>query len=125
MQCGPLQTFRHLLQLHVVMPHRSCGIPTHTGTLVCDGTPSKTISCPAGSAVFPIAAAFGRGGGYDDLCPWPWANTCVMGDVLSLYTGPCRGKQTCSIGTPGVPDPCPNVLKYVNVQWACVPGVFV
>ncbi|XP_074858940.1 adhesion G protein-coupled receptor L2 isoform X4 [Carettochelys insculpta] len=67
----------------------------------------------------------------DKICdadPFQMENTeCFLPDAYKIMTQRCNNRTQCIVvtGSDVFPDPCPGTYKYLEVQYECVPYIFV
>uniref|UniRef100_A0A5F8H6C3 Adhesion G protein-coupled receptor L2 n=1 Tax=Monodelphis domestica TaxID=13616 RepID=A0A5F8H6C3_MONDO len=67
----------------------------------------------------------------DKICdadPFQMENTdCYLPDAFKIMTQRCNNRTQCIVvtGSDVFPDPCPGTYKYLEVQYECVPYIFV
>jgi len=94
---------------------------------ICEGT-EDVITCSGMDKSLEIVSAF-YGRRDNDTCPHAtvgenFNETCGTDDVLERLKRTCDGRQLCNLGIYGQfgDDPCPNVYKYLNIEYRCKGG---
>ncbi|KAA0701400.1 Adhesion G protein-coupled receptor L2 [Triplophysa tibetana] len=93
--------------------------------LSCEGYPID-LRCPGSDVIMIESANYGRTD--DKICdadPFQMENVnCYLPDAFKIM---CNNRTQCIVITgPDVfPDPCPGTYKYLEVQYECVPYIFV
>ncbi|XP_051532265.1 adhesion G protein-coupled receptor L2-like isoform X3 [Myxocyprinus asiaticus] len=96
--------------------------------LSCEGYPID-LRCPGSDVIMIESANYGRTD--DKICdadPFQMENTkCYLPDAFKIMSQRCNNRTQCIVITgPDVfPDPCPGTYKYLEVQYECVPYIFV
>ncbi|XP_051957355.1 adhesion G protein-coupled receptor L2 isoform X3 [Xyrauchen texanus] len=96
--------------------------------LSCEGYPID-LRCPGSDVIMIETANYGRTD--DKICdadPFQMENTnCYLPDAFKIMSQRCNNRTQCIVITgPDVfPDPCPGTYKYLEVQYECVPYIFV
>ncbi|XP_016094723.1 adhesion G protein-coupled receptor L2-like isoform X2 [Sinocyclocheilus grahami] len=96
--------------------------------LSCEGYPID-LRCPGSDVIMIESANYGRTD--DKICdadPFQMENiNCYLPDAFKIMSQRCNNKTQCIVITgPDVfPDPCPGTYKYLEVQYECVPYIFV
>ncbi|XP_051967346.1 adhesion G protein-coupled receptor L2-like isoform X3 [Xyrauchen texanus] len=96
--------------------------------LSCEGYPID-LRCPGSDVIMIETANYGRTD--DKICdadPFQMENTkCYLPDAFKIMSQRCNNRTQCIVVTgPDVfPDPCPGTYKYLEVQYECVPYIFV
>ncbi|XP_072853963.2 adhesion G protein-coupled receptor L2 isoform X10 [Pogona vitticeps] len=96
--------------------------------LSCEGY-SIDLRCPGSDVIMIESANYGRTD--DKICdadPFQMENTeCFLPDAYKIMTQRCNNRTQCIVvtGSEVFPDPCPGTYKYLEVQYECVPYIFV
>ncbi|KAM6972556.1 adhesion G protein-coupled receptor L1-like [Aplochiton taeniatus] len=96
--------------------------------LACEGYPIE-LRCPGSDVVMVETANYGRTD--DKICdadPFQMENTqCYLPDALKIMSQRCNNRTQCVVvaGVDVFPDPCPGTYKYLEIQYECVPYIFV
>uniref|UniRef100_A0A3Q2YGH1 Adhesion G protein-coupled receptor L1-like n=1 Tax=Hippocampus comes TaxID=109280 RepID=A0A3Q2YGH1_HIPCM len=96
--------------------------------LACEGYPIE-LRCPGSDVVMVETANYGRTD--DKICdaePFQMENTqCYLPDALKIMAQRCNNRTQCVVvaGVDVFPDPCPGTYKYLEIQYECVPYIFV
>ncbi|XP_062047605.1 adhesion G protein-coupled receptor L2 isoform X3 [Lepus europaeus] len=96
--------------------------------LSCEGY-SIDLRCPGSDVIMIESANYGRTD--DKICdadPFQMENTdCYLPDAFKIMTQRCNNRTQCIVvtGSDVFPDPCPGTYKYLEVQYECVPYIFV
>ncbi|XP_057217667.1 adhesion G protein-coupled receptor L2 isoform X6 [Triplophysa rosa] len=96
--------------------------------LSCEGYPID-LRCPGSDVIMIESANYGRTD--DKICdadPFQMENiNCYLPDAFKIMSQRCNNRTQCIVITgPDVfPDPCPGTYKYLEVQYECVPYIFV
>ncbi|XP_077882706.1 adhesion G protein-coupled receptor L2 isoform X26 [Ictidomys tridecemlineatus] len=96
--------------------------------LSCEGY-SIDLRCPGSDVIMIESANYGRTD--DKICdadPFQMENTdCYLPDAFKIMTQRCNNRTQCIVvtGSEVFPDPCPGTYKYLEVQYECVPYIFV
>ncbi|GAB1288237.1 Adhesion G protein-coupled receptor L2 [Apodemus speciosus] len=96
--------------------------------LSCEGY-SIDLRCPGSDVIMIESANYGRTD--DKICdadPFQMENTdCYLPDAFKIMTQRCNNRTQCVVvtGSDVFPDPCPGTYKYLEVQYECVPYIFV
>ncbi|XP_030809034.1 adhesion G protein-coupled receptor L2 isoform X8 [Camarhynchus parvulus] len=96
--------------------------------LSCEGY-SIDLRCPGSDVIMIESANYGRTD--DKICdadPFQMENTeCFLPDAYKIMTQRCNNRTQCIVvtGSDVFPDPCPGTYKYLEVQYECVPYIFV
>ncbi|KAK1885673.1 Adhesion G protein-coupled receptor L1 [Dissostichus eleginoides] len=92
--------------------------------LACEGYPIE-LRCPGSDVVMVETANYGRTD--DKICdadPFQMENTqCYLPDALKIMAQ--RTQCVVVAGVDVFPDPCPGTYKYLEIQYECVPYIFV
>uniref|UniRef100_A0AAY4AD85 Adhesion G protein-coupled receptor L3 n=1 Tax=Denticeps clupeoides TaxID=299321 RepID=A0AAY4AD85_9TELE len=95
--------------------------------LSCEGYPIE-LRCPGTDVIMIESANFGRTD--DKICdsdPAQMENTrCYLPDAYKIMSLRCNNRTQCAVvaGPDVFPDPCPGTYKYLEVQYECVPYMF-
>ncbi|XP_048107730.1 adhesion G protein-coupled receptor L2 isoform X32 [Alosa alosa] len=96
--------------------------------LSCEGYPID-LRCPGSDVIMIEKANYGRTD--DKICdadPFQMENiNCYLPDAFKIMSQRCNNKTQCIVltGADSFPDPCPGTYKYLEVQYECVPYIFV
>ncbi|XP_030063034.1 adhesion G protein-coupled receptor L2 isoform X2 [Microcaecilia unicolor] len=96
--------------------------------LSCEGYPID-LRCPGSDVIMIESANYGRTD--DKICdadPFQMENTnCHLPDAYKIMSQRCNNRTQCVVvtGSDVFPDPCPGTYKYLEVQYECVPYIFV
>uniref|UniRef100_A0A4W3IH16 Adhesion G protein-coupled receptor L2 n=1 Tax=Callorhinchus milii TaxID=7868 RepID=A0A4W3IH16_CALMI len=96
--------------------------------LSCEGYPID-LRCPGSDVIMIESANYGRTD--DKICdadPFQMENVqCYLPDAFKIMTQRCNNRTQCVVitGSDVFPDPCPGTYKYLEVQYECVPYIFV
>ncbi|KAM8930846.1 adhesion G protein-coupled receptor L2 isoform 2-T2 [Pelodytes ibericus] len=96
--------------------------------LACEGYPID-LRCPGSDVIMIESANYGRTD--DKICdadPFQMENTdCHLPDAYKIMSQRCNNRTQCVVvtGSEVFPDPCPGTYKYLEVQYECVPYIFV
>ncbi|CAL8272008.1 unnamed protein product [Arctogadus glacialis] len=96
--------------------------------LSCEGYPID-LRCPGSDVIMIESANYGRTD--DKICdadPFQMENVnCYLPDAYKIMTQRCNNRTQCIVitGSDVFPDPCPGTYKYLEVQYECVPYIFV
>ncbi|KAJ8416449.1 hypothetical protein AAFF_G00357370 [Aldrovandia affinis] len=95
--------------------------------LSCESYPIE-LRCPGTDVIMIESANFGRTD--DKICdadPAQMENTrCYLPDAYKIMSQRCNNRTQCAVvaGPDVFPDPCPGTYKYLEVQYECVPYIF-
>ncbi|KAM7419147.1 hypothetical protein PAMA_016324 [Pampus argenteus] len=95
--------------------------------LACESYPIE-LRCPGTDVIMIESANFGRTD--DKICdsdPAQMENTrCYLPDAYKIMSLRCNNRTQCVVlaGPDIFPDPCPGTFKYLEVQYECVPYIF-
>lgn len=96
--------------------------------LACEGYPIE-LRCPGSDVIMVENANYGRTD--DKICdadPFQMENVqCYLPDAFKIMSQRCNNRTQCVVvaGSEAFPDPCPGTYKYLEVQYDCVPYIFV
>ncbi|KAL1022901.1 hypothetical protein UPYG_G00033940 [Umbra pygmaea] len=96
--------------------------------LSCEGYPID-LRCPGSDVIMVESANYGRTD--DKICdadPFQMENiNCYLPDAYKIMSQRCNNRTQCIVitGSDVFPDPCPGTYKYLEVQYECVPYIFV
>ncbi|XP_034164557.1 adhesion G protein-coupled receptor L2 isoform X2 [Pangasianodon hypophthalmus] len=96
--------------------------------LSCEGYPID-LRCPGSDVIMIESANYGRTD--DKICdadPFQMENiNCYLPDAYKIMSQRCNNRTQCIVitGLDVFPDPCPGTYKYLEVQYECVPYIFV
>uniref|UniRef100_A0A8C3ACJ3 Adhesion G protein-coupled receptor L2 n=1 Tax=Cyclopterus lumpus TaxID=8103 RepID=A0A8C3ACJ3_CYCLU len=95
--------------------------------LSCEGYPID-LRCPGSDVIMIESANYGRTD--DKICdadPFQMENVnCYLPDAYKIMSQRCNNRTQCIVitGSDVFPDPCPGTYKYLEVQYECVPYIF-
>ncbi|XP_065261638.1 adhesion G protein-coupled receptor L3 isoform X9 [Emys orbicularis] len=95
--------------------------------LSCESYPIE-LRCPGTDVIMIESANYGRTD--DKICdsdPAQMENIrCYLPDAYKIMTQRCSNRTQCAVvaGPDVFPDPCPGTYKYLEVQYECVPYIF-
>ncbi|XP_034003291.1 adhesion G protein-coupled receptor L2 isoform X11 [Trematomus bernacchii] len=95
--------------------------------LSCEGYPID-LRCPGSDVIMIESANYGRTD--DKICdadPFQMENVnCYLPDAFKIMSQRCNNRTQCIVitGSDVFPDPCPGTYKYLEVQYECVPYIF-
>uniref|UniRef100_A0A674PQK0 Adhesion G protein-coupled receptor L3 n=1 Tax=Takifugu rubripes TaxID=31033 RepID=A0A674PQK0_TAKRU len=95
--------------------------------LSCESYPID-LRCPGTDVIMIESANYGRTD--DKICdsdPVQMENTrCYLPDAYKIMSLRCNNRTQCGVvaGPDVFPDPCPGTYKYLEVQYECVPYMF-
>nr|XP_033771035.1 adhesion G protein-coupled receptor L3 isoform X13 [Geotrypetes seraphini] len=95
--------------------------------LSCESYPIE-LRCPGTDVIMIESANYGRTD--DKICdsdPAQMENIrCYLPDAYKIMTQRCNNRTQCAViaGPDVFPDPCPGTYKYLEVQYECVPYIF-
>ncbi|XP_051982801.1 adhesion G protein-coupled receptor L1-like isoform X1 [Xyrauchen texanus] len=96
--------------------------------LACEGYPIE-LRCPGSDVIMIETANYGRTD--DKICdadPFQMENVqCYQPDAFKIMSHRCNNRTQCVVvaGADVFPDPCPGTYKYLEIQYECVPYIFV
>ncbi|RXM96971.1 Adhesion G protein-coupled receptor L1 [Acipenser ruthenus] len=96
--------------------------------LACEGYPIE-LRCPGSDVIMIENANYGRTD--DKICdadPFQMENVqCYLPDAFKIMSQRCNNRTQCVVvaGSDVFPDPCPGTYKYLEIQYECVPYIFV
>ncbi|XP_060731085.1 adhesion G protein-coupled receptor L2-like isoform X4 [Tachysurus vachellii] len=96
--------------------------------LSCEGYPID-LRCPGSDVIMIETANYGRTD--DKICdadPVQMENiNCYLPDAYKIISQRCNNRTQCVVitGSDVFPDPCPGTYKYLEVQYECVPYIFI
>ncbi|XP_062850501.1 adhesion G protein-coupled receptor L2-like isoform X1 [Trichomycterus rosablanca] len=96
--------------------------------LSCEGYPID-LRCPGSDVIMIETANYGRTD--DKICdadPFQMENIkCYLPDAYKIISQRCNNRTQCVVitGSDVFPDPCPGTYKYLEVQYECVPYIFI
>ncbi|XP_063060319.1 adhesion G protein-coupled receptor L1-like [Engraulis encrasicolus] len=96
--------------------------------LACEGYPIE-LRCPGSDVIMIETANYGRTD--DKICdadPFQMENVnCYLPDAFKIMSQRCNNRTQCVVvaGADVFPDPCPGTYKYLEIQYECVPYIFV
>ncbi|XP_048845272.1 adhesion G protein-coupled receptor L2-like isoform X2 [Brienomyrus brachyistius] len=95
--------------------------------LSCEGYPID-LRCPGSDVIMIETANYGRTDNkICDADPFQMENTnCYLPDAYKIISQRCNNRTQCVVitGSDVFPDPCPGTYKYLEVQYQCVPYIF-
>ncbi|XP_057698094.1 adhesion G protein-coupled receptor L2 isoform X21 [Corythoichthys intestinalis] len=95
--------------------------------LSCEGYPID-LRCPGSDVITIESANYGRTD--DKICdadPFQMENiNCYLPEAYKIMSQRCNNRTQCIVitGSDVFPDPCPGTYKYLEVQYECVPYIF-
>ncbi|XP_048450987.1 adhesion G protein-coupled receptor L3 isoform X2 [Rhincodon typus] len=95
--------------------------------LSCESYPIE-LRCPGTDVIMIESANYGRTD--DRICDADQAQMenirCFLPDAYKIMSQRCNNRTQCSVvaGPDVFPDPCPGTYKYLEVQYECVPYIF-
>uniref|UniRef100_A0A7N8XN48 Adhesion G protein-coupled receptor L2a n=1 Tax=Mastacembelus armatus TaxID=205130 RepID=A0A7N8XN48_9TELE len=95
--------------------------------LSCEGYPID-LRCPGSDVIMIESANYGRTD--DKICdadPFQMENiNCYLPDAYKIMSQRCNNRTQCIVitGSDVFPDPCPGTYKYLEIQYECVPYIF-
>ncbi|XP_051978834.1 adhesion G protein-coupled receptor L3-like isoform X17 [Xyrauchen texanus] len=95
--------------------------------LSCESYPIE-LRCPGTDVIMIETSNYGRTD--DKICdadPAQMENTdCYLPDAYKIMSQRCNNRTQCAVvaGPDAFPDPCPGTYKYLEVQYECVPYIF-
>ncbi|XP_067308360.1 adhesion G protein-coupled receptor L2-like isoform X6 [Pseudorasbora parva] len=96
--------------------------------LSCEGYPID-LRCPGSDVIMIETANYGRTDNkICDADPFQMDNTnCYLPDAYKIVSQRCNNRTQCVVvtGSDVFPDPCPGTYKYLEVQYECVPYIFI
>ncbi|CAL1579525.1 unnamed protein product [Knipowitschia caucasica] len=96
--------------------------------LSCEGY-AIDLRCPGSDVIMIETANYGRTD--DKICdadPFQMENVnCYLPDAYKIISQRCNNRTQCVVvtGSDVFPDPCPGTYKYLEVQYECVPYIFI
>uniref|UniRef100_A0A674F455 Adhesion G protein-coupled receptor L2 n=1 Tax=Salmo trutta TaxID=8032 RepID=A0A674F455_SALTR len=96
--------------------------------LSCEGY-AIDLRCPGADVIMIETANYGRTD--DKICdadPFQMENiNCYLPDAYKIISQRCNNRTQCVVvtGSDVFPDPCPGTYKYLEVQYECVPYIFI
>nr|XP_061831449.1 adhesion G protein-coupled receptor L2-like isoform X12 [Nerophis lumbriciformis] len=96
--------------------------------LSCEGYPID-LRCPGSDVITIESANYGRTD--DKICdadPFQMENiNCYLPEAYKITAQRCNNRTQCIVitGSDVFPDPCPGTYKYLEVQYECVPYIFI
>ncbi|XP_013884369.1 adhesion G protein-coupled receptor L2b.1 isoform X7 [Austrofundulus limnaeus] len=96
--------------------------------LSCEGY-AIDLRCPGSDVIMIETANYGRTD--DKICdadPFQMENVnCYLPDAYKIVSQRCNNRTQCVVvtGSDVFPDPCPGTYKYLEVQYECVPYIFI
>ncbi|XP_067218567.1 adhesion G protein-coupled receptor L2-like isoform X1 [Chanodichthys erythropterus] len=96
--------------------------------LSCEGYPID-LRCPGSDVIMIETANYGRTDNkICDADPFQMDNiNCYLPDAYKIVSQRCNNRTQCVVvtGSDVFPDPCPGTYKYLEVQYECVPYIFI
>ncbi|XP_028831692.1 adhesion G protein-coupled receptor L2b.1 isoform X3 [Denticeps clupeoides] len=96
--------------------------------LSCEGYPID-LRCPGSDVIMIETANYGRTDNkICDADPFQMENVnCYLPDAYKIISQRCNNRTQCVVitGSDVFPDPCPGTYKYLEVQYECVPYIFI
>ncbi|XP_073767734.1 adhesion G protein-coupled receptor L2b.1 isoform X3 [Danio rerio] len=96
--------------------------------LSCEGYPID-LRCPGSDVIMIETANYGRTDNkICDADPFQMDNiNCYLPDAYKIVSQRCNNRTQCVVNTGSdvFPDPCPGTYKYLEVQYECVPYIFI
>ncbi|XP_059420158.1 adhesion G protein-coupled receptor L2-like isoform X1 [Carassius carassius] len=96
--------------------------------LSCEGYPID-LRCPGSDVIMIGTANYGRTDNkICDADPFQMENiNCYLPDAYKIVSQRCNNRTQCVVitGSDVFPDPCPGTYKYLEVQYECVPYIFI
>ncbi|TNM98222.1 hypothetical protein fugu_014468 [Takifugu bimaculatus] len=126
--------FRHLLLLSLCL----CSVEGFSRAALPFGLVRRELSCegyaidlrcPGSDVIMIETANYGRTD--DKICdadPFQMENVnCYLPDAYKIISQRCNNRTQCVVvtGSDVFPDPCPGTYKYLEVQYECVPYIFI
>ncbi|CAB1326373.1 unnamed protein product, partial [Coregonus sp. 'balchen'] len=96
--------------------------------LSCEGY-AIDLRCPGADVIMIETANYGRTD--NKICdaePFQMENiNCYLPDAYKIISQRCNNRTQCVVvtGSDVFPDPCPGTYKYLEVQYECVPYIFI
>ncbi|CAL8316518.1 unnamed protein product [Gadus morhua 'NCC'] len=96
--------------------------------LSCEGY-AIDLRCPGSDVIMIETSNYGRTD--DKICdadPFQMENVnCYLPDAYKIISQRCNNRTQCVVvtGSDVFPDPCPGTYKYLEVQYECVPYIFI
>ncbi|XP_048394939.1 adhesion G protein-coupled receptor L2 isoform X14 [Stegostoma tigrinum] len=96
--------------------------------LSCEGY-AIDLRCPGSDVIVIESANYGRTD--NRICDADFFQMenvqCYLPDAFKIMTQRCNNRTQCVVvtGSDVFPDPCPGTYKYLEVQYECVPYIFV
>ncbi|XP_072925357.1 adhesion G protein-coupled receptor L1 isoform X4 [Hemitrygon akajei] len=96
--------------------------------LACEGYPIE-LRCPGSDVIMIESANYGRTD--NKICDadlFQMENVeCYLPDTFKIMSQRCNNRTQCVVvaGSDVFPDPCPGTYKYLEIQYECVPYIFV
>uniref|UniRef100_A0A8D2ZKY5 Adhesion G protein-coupled receptor L1a n=1 Tax=Scophthalmus maximus TaxID=52904 RepID=A0A8D2ZKY5_SCOMX len=123
------QTFLFLFLLPIlILPRSMMPFGLMRRELACEGYPIE-LRCPGSDVIMIETANYGRTD--DKICdadPFQMENVqCYLPDAFKIMSQRCNNRTQCVVvaGSDVFPDPCPGTYKYLEIQYECVPYIFV
>ncbi|XP_056121883.1 adhesion G protein-coupled receptor L2-like isoform X4 [Rhinichthys klamathensis goyatoka] len=96
--------------------------------LSCEGYPID-LRCPGSDVIMIETANYGRTDNkICDADTFQMENiNCYLPDAYKIVSQRCNNRTQCVVvtGSDVFPDPCPGTYKYLEVQYECVPYIFI
>uniref|UniRef100_A0A3Q2Y2Z0 Adhesion G protein-coupled receptor L1 n=1 Tax=Hippocampus comes TaxID=109280 RepID=A0A3Q2Y2Z0_HIPCM len=119
----------HICQLcHMTLSRSMMPFGLMRRELACEGYPIE-LRCPGSDVIMIETANYGRTD--DKICdadPFQMENVqCYLPDAVKIMSQRCNNRTQCVVvaGSDVFPDPCPGTYKYLEIQYECVPYIFV
>ncbi|XP_032868172.1 adhesion G protein-coupled receptor L1 isoform X1 [Amblyraja radiata] len=96
--------------------------------LACEGYPIE-LRCPGSDVIMIESANYGRTD--NKICDadlFQMENVeCFLPETFKIMSQRCNNRTQCVVvaGSDVFPDPCPGTYKYLEIQYECVPYIFV
>uniref|UniRef100_A0A8C1T8P7 Adhesion G protein-coupled receptor L1a n=1 Tax=Cyprinus carpio TaxID=7962 RepID=A0A8C1T8P7_CYPCA len=116
------------LFLHAALSRSAMPFGLMRRELACEGYPIE-LRCPGSDVIMIETANYGRTD--DKICdadPFQMENVqCYLPDAFKIMSQRCNNRTQCVVvaGSDVFPDPCPGTYKYLEIQYECVPYIFV
>uniref|UniRef100_A0A8C1R3V4 Adhesion G protein-coupled receptor L1a n=1 Tax=Cyprinus carpio TaxID=7962 RepID=A0A8C1R3V4_CYPCA len=114
--------------LHAALSRSAMPFGLMRRELACEGYPIE-LRCPGSDVIMIETANYGRTD--DKICdadPFQMENVqCYLPDAFKIMSQRCNNRTQCVVvaGSDVFPDPCPGTYKYLEIQYECVPYIFV
>ncbi|KAK6300951.1 hypothetical protein J4Q44_G00290490 [Coregonus suidteri] len=126
--CVSVTTLTHVAPSGQAMSRAAIPFGILRRELACEGYPIE-LRCPGSDVIMIETANYGRTD--DKICDadqFQMENTqCYLPDALKIMAQRCNNRTQCVViaGVDVFPDPCPGTYKYLEIQYECVPYIFV